>query len=139
MYTLGIRFFVGRCHAAALLPEVVALIERAGCAPGAVTTRVVEWNDAADAWLEPAIKLVDFRYDGYTFAPCALRPAAKIPGREVSLPARNSCESRSCRTTSSREFATGRSTCSEQLVDEREVSPARAAGLRRAKQAVFVR
>ncbi len=58
MYTLGIRFFVGRCHAAALLPEVVALIGAGRLRPGAVTTRVVEWNDAADAWLEPAIKLV---------------------------------------------------------------------------------
>mgnify|MGYP003694391813 CR=1 FL=1 len=32
MYTLGIRFFVGRCHAAALLPEVVPLIEAGGSA-----------------------------------------------------------------------------------------------------------
>ena len=34
MYTLGIRFFVGRCHAAALLPEVVPLIERGRLRPG---------------------------------------------------------------------------------------------------------
>ena len=58
MYTLGIRFFVGRCHAAALLPEVVPLIEAGVLRPDAVTTRVVDWDDAADAWLEPAIKLV---------------------------------------------------------------------------------
>ena len=58
MYTLGIRFFIGRCHAAALLPEVVGLIASGQLQPGSVTTRVVDWNDAADAWLEPAIKLV---------------------------------------------------------------------------------
>jgi alcohol dehydrogenase len=58
MYTLGIRFFVGRCHSAALLPEVVDAIETKRLDPGAVTTRVVDWSDAAEAWLEPAIKLV---------------------------------------------------------------------------------
>jgi threonine dehydrogenase-like Zn-dependent dehydrogenase len=64
MYTLGIRFFVGRCHAAALLPEVVELIETKRLQPDAVTTRVVDWRDAAEAWLEPAIKLVVRRTAG---------------------------------------------------------------------------
>ena len=58
MYTLGIRFFIGRCHAAALLPEVVRLIEARQLRPEMITTRVVDWSDAAQAWLEPAIKLV---------------------------------------------------------------------------------
>jgi alcohol dehydrogenase len=58
MYTLGIRCFIGRCHAAALLPEVVRLIEAGRLRPEAVTTQVVDWADAADAWPEPAIKLV---------------------------------------------------------------------------------
>jgi len=58
MYTLGLRFSVGRCHAAALLPEVLALIAAGRLRPDAVTTRVVDWSEAADAWLEPAIKLV---------------------------------------------------------------------------------
>jgi alcohol dehydrogenase len=58
MYTLGIRFFVGRCHAAALLPEVVALVERGALRPQAVTTHVVGWEDAPRAWLELGIKLV---------------------------------------------------------------------------------
>ena len=58
MYTLGIRFHVGRCHAAALLPEVLALVEARRLEPARVTTRVVDWDAAADAWLEPAIKLV---------------------------------------------------------------------------------
>jgi alcohol dehydrogenase len=58
MYTLGIRFFVGRCHSAALLPELVGLIAAGRLRPEAVTTRVVDWKEAADAWLEPALKLV---------------------------------------------------------------------------------
>ena len=58
MYTLGIRFFVGRCHACALLPEVVALIGSGRLRPGEVTTRVVSWDEAPEAFLEPAIKLV---------------------------------------------------------------------------------
>ena len=58
LYTLGIRCFAGRCHAAALLPEVLELIEAGKLHPEAVTTRVVGWNDALEAWPEPAIKLV---------------------------------------------------------------------------------
>jgi alcohol dehydrogenase len=58
MYTLGMRFFIGRCHACALLPEVVRLIEAGRLRPGEVTTRTVAWADAAEAFLEPAIKLV---------------------------------------------------------------------------------
>lgn len=58
MYTLGVRLFVGRCHAVALLPEVVHLIAAGRLRPEAVTTRVVGWDDAATAFLEPAVKLV---------------------------------------------------------------------------------
>src|SRR6185369_4450423 len=58
MYTLGIRFFIGRAHAVALLPEVLPLIESGRLRPQDVTTRVVSWDDAPRAWLEPAIKLV---------------------------------------------------------------------------------
>jgi len=58
LYTLGIRFFTGRAHAAALLSEVMPLIEAGKLRPGEVTTRVVDWEDAAAAYGEPAIKLV---------------------------------------------------------------------------------
>jgi alcohol dehydrogenase len=58
LYTLGIRFLIGRCHAAALLPEVVSLIAAGRLRPGEVTTRVVGWEDAPAAFPEPAIKLV---------------------------------------------------------------------------------
>jgi alcohol dehydrogenase len=58
LYTLGIRFFTGRAHAAALLPDVMPLIEQGRLRPEDVTTRVVDWEDTPTAYLEPAIKLV---------------------------------------------------------------------------------
>lgn len=58
MYTLGIRFVVGRAHACALLPQVLTLVASGRLRPGEVTTRVAAWDDAAEAFLEPAIKLV---------------------------------------------------------------------------------
>ena len=58
MYTRGIRFFIGRTHAASLMPEVVAAIQDGKLRPSDVTTRVVDAAEAPAAWLEPAIKLV---------------------------------------------------------------------------------
>jgi alcohol dehydrogenase len=58
LYTLGIRFFIGRAHAVALLPEVMPLIERGRLRPQDVTTRIVTWEDAPRAFTEPAVKLV---------------------------------------------------------------------------------
>jgi alcohol dehydrogenase len=61
LYTLGIRFFIGRAHAASLLPEVMPLIAAGRLRPGEVTTRVVGWEEAPQAFLEDAIKLVVVR------------------------------------------------------------------------------
>lgn len=58
LYTLGIRFSIGRAHSVALLPQVMPLIEQGRLRPQDVTTRVVDWNDAPRAFLEPAIKLI---------------------------------------------------------------------------------
>jgi len=58
MYTLGARFFTGRAHSAALVPQVLPLVAERRLDPGAVTTRVVDWEEAPTAYLEPAIKLV---------------------------------------------------------------------------------
>ena len=58
LYTLGIRFFTGRAHAAALLPDVMPLIEAGRLRPAEITTRVVDWEEAPAAYIEPAIKLV---------------------------------------------------------------------------------
>ena len=58
LYTLGITFRTGRAHSAALLPEVIALVADGRLDPSLVTTAVVDWDDVADRYLEPAIKLV---------------------------------------------------------------------------------
>lgn len=58
LYTLGIRFHIGRAHSAALLPEVAALVGSGALRPQLVTTAVVDWEDAAERWLEPTVKLV---------------------------------------------------------------------------------
>jgi alcohol dehydrogenase len=58
MYTLGIRFFMGRAHAASLLPRVVPLVIEGKLRPQEVTTNIVGEADAPGAWLEAATKLV---------------------------------------------------------------------------------
>ncbi len=62
LYTLGIRFYIGRAHASALLPEVMDLIATGLLHPERVTTRTVDWSSAADAYLEPETKMVVTRY-----------------------------------------------------------------------------
>lgn len=58
LYTLGIEFHIGRAHSAALLPEVTALVASGRLHPELVTTSVIDWNDAAERFLEPTIKLI---------------------------------------------------------------------------------
>ena len=58
LYTLGIRFQIGRAHAVSLLPEVMPLIADRRLRPGEVTTLTVPWEEAPEAWLEETIKLV---------------------------------------------------------------------------------
>ena len=58
MYTHGIKLVMGRAHSAALLPEVLALVESGRLEPQRVTTTVVDWEDAPDAYLDDTIKLV---------------------------------------------------------------------------------
>ena len=58
LYTLGITFRTGRANSAVLLPEVIGLVADGRLDPSLVTTAVVDWDDAADRYLEPAIKLV---------------------------------------------------------------------------------
>lgn len=61
LYTLGIELRTGRAHSAALLPEVVAHVAAGHLRPELVTTRTVDWGDAATAYLDPAVKLVVHR------------------------------------------------------------------------------
>lgn len=58
MYTRGITLHTSRVDARRLLPEVIHLVAANRLDPTGVPTTVLPWDDAAEAWLEPAIKLV---------------------------------------------------------------------------------
>jgi threonine dehydrogenase-like Zn-dependent dehydrogenase len=58
MYTRGITFHTSRADSRRFLPEVVDLVVSGALDPLAIPTTMATWSDAAEAWLEPAIKLV---------------------------------------------------------------------------------
>jgi threonine dehydrogenase-like Zn-dependent dehydrogenase len=64
LYTLGIEFHIGRAHSAALLPEVVSLVSDGRLRPELVTTRIVEWDDAPEHFVDRTVKLVISRPSG---------------------------------------------------------------------------
>ena len=63
MYTLGVELHIGRAHSAALVPEVVALVAAGRLDPSLVTTTVIDWDEAPERFLEPAVKLIVTRGD----------------------------------------------------------------------------
>jgi threonine dehydrogenase-like Zn-dependent dehydrogenase len=58
MYTRGCTLHTGRCHARALIPEVLALIAGGRLDPALVTSAVVGFDEAESALAEPPTKLV---------------------------------------------------------------------------------
>ena len=58
MYTRGCTLHTGRCHARALIPEVLALIASGRLDPALVTSAVVDFDDAVDALADPPTKLI---------------------------------------------------------------------------------
>jgi threonine dehydrogenase-like Zn-dependent dehydrogenase len=58
MYTRGCTLHAGRCHARALIPGVLELIQDGRLDPSVVTSRVVGFDDAVEAMAEPPTKLV---------------------------------------------------------------------------------
>jgi alcohol dehydrogenase len=62
MYTRGIEFVTGRADARRDLPAAAALATR-GFDLAAVATTIIDWSSAAEAWGEPATKLVVRRHD----------------------------------------------------------------------------
>jgi threonine dehydrogenase-like Zn-dependent dehydrogenase len=58
MYTRGCTLHTGRCHARALIPDVLALVAARRLDPALVTSAVVGFEDAPDALAEPPTKLV---------------------------------------------------------------------------------
>jgi threonine dehydrogenase-like Zn-dependent dehydrogenase len=61
MYIAGITFVTGRVNSRAVLPEVLHLAAMRKIAPEQVTSRVVQWRDAAEALSDPPDKLVIVR------------------------------------------------------------------------------
>jgi threonine dehydrogenase-like Zn-dependent dehydrogenase len=58
MYTRGCTLHTGRCHARALIPEVLALIAAGRLDPALVTSAVVGFDAAEAALAEPPTKLI---------------------------------------------------------------------------------
>jgi len=58
MYTRGITFHTSRADSRRYLPEVLDLVAAGRIDPLAVPTTVVDWDRAAEHWLQPAVKLV---------------------------------------------------------------------------------
>ena len=61
MYMKCITFVTGRVHARAVMPQVLELAAAGKLHPERVTTRVVDWDDAAAALLEPGWTKLIFR------------------------------------------------------------------------------
>jgi alcohol dehydrogenase len=58
MYLKGIRYEVSRVHARATAPAVLELVTAGRLDPGAIITKVVSFDDAAEAMFDPAVKIV---------------------------------------------------------------------------------
>jgi len=58
MYTKGIDLTISRTHAREQTPDILQLIAQKKFDPARITSRVVDFRDAAEAWVEPGRKLV---------------------------------------------------------------------------------
>jgi len=58
MYITGMTFITGRGHARTVIPEVLELARAGKIQPARVTSKVVNWDDAIPALLDPPTKLV---------------------------------------------------------------------------------
>jgi threonine dehydrogenase-like Zn-dependent dehydrogenase len=58
MYTRGITFHTSRADSRRYLPEVLDLVAAGRIDPLAVPTTLVDWNEARERWMGPALKLV---------------------------------------------------------------------------------
>jgi len=58
MYRTGITFMTGRVNAHAVFPHVLDLVKGGRLHPEQLTTRLARWEDAAEAFLEPSVKVV---------------------------------------------------------------------------------
>ena len=61
MYLHGARFTTGRVNARALLPDVLEAMQAGSIHPEKVTTEIVPWDSAIDAFRELSVKPVFIR------------------------------------------------------------------------------
>jgi alcohol dehydrogenase len=58
MYLKGVRYEISRVHARATAPAVLELVASGRLDPGAIITRVATFDEAPEAMVEPAVKIV---------------------------------------------------------------------------------
>jgi threonine dehydrogenase-like Zn-dependent dehydrogenase len=58
LYTRGVHLHIGRAMARPAIPAILRLVAAGRLRPQLVTSATVAWDDAPDALLEPATKLV---------------------------------------------------------------------------------
>ena len=58
MYTRGVHLHIGRAMARSVMPAILDLVAAGRLRPQLVTSATVAWDDAPQALLEPATKLV---------------------------------------------------------------------------------
>jgi alcohol dehydrogenase len=58
MYITGMTFVTGRGHPRTVIPEVLELARSGKIQPERVTSKVVGWDDAIPALLDPPTKLM---------------------------------------------------------------------------------
>lgn len=58
MYTRGVTLLTSRADSRRFLPEVLEHVAAKRFDPACVPITTVDWADAAEAWLDPAVKLV---------------------------------------------------------------------------------
>jgi alcohol dehydrogenase len=61
LYTRGVHLHIGRAMARPVIPAILALVAAGRLRPQLVTSATVGWEEAAQALLEPAVKLVVYR------------------------------------------------------------------------------
>jgi threonine dehydrogenase-like Zn-dependent dehydrogenase len=61
LYTRGVHLHIGRAMARPAIPAVLDLVAAGRLRPQLVTSATIAWDDAADALLEPATKLIVHR------------------------------------------------------------------------------
>jgi alcohol dehydrogenase len=58
MYLKGVRYEISRVHARATSPAVLDLVSSGQLDPGAIITRIATFDEAPEAMVEPAVKIV---------------------------------------------------------------------------------